>query len=171
MDAVRARPQIGEEVFAVLSVNVRVNDSCRRHPANRLRTFGNRNVFAARSTSSSQISHLAAIEPGSNSPKLYSMPSTPQLSVIWLILSPGGETSATPPELPGVSLPSSQPAGCTSINRVSAGGQVGELVVAIGVGRGPLAGVVAVAVDQLQHVRRRCLLRPGRSKLPSSSRS
>ena len=56
-----------------------------------------------------------AIEPGNNSPKLYSMPSTPQLSVIWLILSPGGETSATPPELPGVSLPSSQPTGWTSI--------------------------------------------------------
>ena len=52
-----------------------------------------------------------AIEPGSSSPKLYSMPVWPQLIMIWLILSPGGETSATPPRLPGVSLPSSQPAG------------------------------------------------------------
>ena len=55
------------------------------------------------------------IEPGSSSPKLYSVPISPQLIMIWLIMSPGGETSATPPRLPGVSLPSSQPLGWTSI--------------------------------------------------------
>ena len=53
--------------------------------------------------------------PGSNSPKLYSVPFWPQSIMIMLIMSPGGDTSATPPKLPGVSLPSSQPAGWISI--------------------------------------------------------